>query len=58
MKINLPYKVRFVLYVLTGVTTPLIAFLAQNGTIGDDAVTLWSAEVAFVSLLASLNTKE
>lgn len=55
MEINLPYKVRLVLYVITGMVTPLVAILVTNGFIPDWVSLLWSAEVMFVSGLAQLN---
>lgn len=55
MTINLPYQVRAILYVLTGLGTPLIAYLSAKGKIGDLEVILWSAEVTVVSALAAFN---
>lgn len=58
MTLNLPRRVRGILYVVTMVGTPLVAYLASKGIIGDVEVTLWSAEVAVVSALAGLNLSE
>lgn len=58
MTINLPYYVRAVLYVLTAIGSPFVVYLASKGYIGDLEVTLWSAEVAAVSLLAAFNVSK
>jgi hypothetical protein len=55
MTLNPPSRVRAVLYILTGLGTPLVAYLAAKGIVGDLEVTLWSAEVAVVSGMAALN---
>lgn len=55
MTLNPPPKVRAVLYALTAIGTPLVAYLAAKGIIGDLEVSLWSAEVTVVSALAALN---
>lgn len=57
MTINLPTKVRAALYILTGLGTPVVAYLFAKDIIGDLEVTLWSAEVTFVSILAMFNVK-
>ena len=56
MTINLPYKVRAALYVLTALGTPAVAYLAARHIIGDLEVTLWSAEVTVIALMAAFNT--
>lgn len=58
MNLNPPSKVRAVLYVLTSVGTPLVAYLSAKHVLGDLEVTLWSAEVAVVSGLAALNVSK
>lgn len=58
MKLNLPYKVRAVIYVITAVGTPVVAYLASVGVIDDLVVGLWSAEVAVAGALAALNTAD
>lgn len=55
MKFNPSSQVRAALYVLTGLGTPLVAYLAAKGIVGDLEVSLWSAEVTVVSALAALN---
>ena len=55
MTLNLPYKVRLALYVLTAVGTPVIAYLFAKEVIGELEVQLWAAEVSVVSILAALN---
>jgi hypothetical protein len=56
MTLNVPYKIRAGLYILTALGTPLIAYLAAKNYIGDLEVVLWSAEVTVVSAMAALNT--
>ena len=55
MKLNVSYKVRAILYVITAVGTPVVAYLAALGVIGDLEVTLWSAEVTVAGAIAALN---
>lgn len=56
MTINVPYKIRAGLYILTALGTPLVAYLSAKHYIGDLEVVLWSAEVTVVSVLAAFNT--
>ena len=56
MTLNVPYKVRATLYVLTAIGSPVIAYLAARDIVGELEVALWSAEVAIVSALAAFNT--
>jgi len=55
MNLNPPSRVRAVLYVVTAIGTPFVAYLLSKGKIGDVEVALWSAEVTVVSLLAGFN---
>jgi len=57
MTINLPYKVRAALYVLTALGTPVVAYLFAKELIGTLEVTLWGAEVTVVNVMAALNTQ-
>lgn len=56
MSLNPSKTVRAILYVLTAVGTPLVAYLNAKGIIGSLEVSFWSAEVAVVTGLAALNT--
>lgn len=56
MTLNLPYKVRATLYIITALGSPVIGYLFTIGTIGKEAVALWGAEVTVVGLLAAFNT--
>lgn len=56
MKLNPPRRARAVLYLLTAIGTPAIAYLNAKGYIGSLEVALWSAEVTVVNGLAALNT--
>jgi hypothetical protein len=55
MNINPPRKVRAAIYIFTAIGTPVVAYLAAKGLIGDLEVVLWSAEVTVASSLAALN---
>lgn len=55
MNLNVPYKVRAALYVLTALGTPVVAYLKAKHLIGDLEMNLWAAEVAVVNVLAAFN---
>lgn len=55
MKVNLPAKVRKALYVATVIGSPVVAYLATKGVIGDLEVTFWAALVTAISGLAAFN---
>lgn len=55
MQLNIPYKIRAGLYILTALGTPAVAYLLAKDIIGSLEVTLWSAEVAVVSAIAAFN---
>jgi hypothetical protein len=55
MKLNVDYRVRVAVYIVTAVGTPIIAYLLARAVIGSLEVTLWSAEVAVAGGLAALN---
>ncbi len=56
MTFNLPYKIRAVLYIVTAIGSPVVAYLLSRGIIGELELTLWSAEVTVVAALAAFNT--
>lgn len=55
MTLNPPSNVRAILYIVTAIGTPLIAYLLAKNAIGATEVALWSAEVTVVNTLAALN---
>ncbi len=55
MKLNLPPKVRAVIYILTALGAPIIPYLLAKNVIGTLEVALWGAEVMAVNALAALN---
>ena len=55
MSFNPPKSVRALLYILTALGTPVVAYLQAKHHIGMLEVGLWSAEVAVVNVLAALN---
>lgn len=56
MTFNLPPKVRFAIYVATGVLQPVAVYLLAKDIIGEVEMALFSAEAAFAGVLAALNT--
>ena len=57
MTLNPPEAVRKVLYVITGVGGPVVAYLLAKEIIGTLEVALGSAEVAVVSAMAAFNVQ-
>lgn len=55
MTINLNPALRRVLYVLTALGTPVVAYLVQKDILDQDFSVLWSAEVAVVGSMAAFN---
>lgn len=55
MRVNLPDRVRVILYVITALGTPVVGVLTEQGILPLWAMTLWSAEVAAVGAMAALN---
>lgn len=58
MNLNLPPRVRAILYVLTLVGTPIVGYLLSKKVIGELEVNLWGAEVMVVSALAAFNVSK
>lgn len=55
MNINLPPKVRLVVYVVFGVGSLVVTYLVNKGQIGADEVQLFTGLSAFAFALAGLN---
>lgn len=55
MRINLPPKVRFAIYVFNGLGTILVSYLFTKHYIGDPEVAAWGAFNVFTSGMAALN---
>lgn len=55
MRINLPSKVRFAIYVFNGVGSIVVAYLVAKNYIGDPEAVAWTALSAFTSTMAALN---
>lgn len=55
MTLTPPAWVRAIIYTITALGTPVVAYLNTKGVIGADEVNLWSAEVAVASGMAGLN---
>lgn len=56
MKINLPYRVRAVLYIVTAVVTPIVAVLVEQTILPAWVGVLWASEVTVVGAIAAFNT--
>lgn len=57
MQLNPSPKIRAIIYIVTALGTPVIAYLLSKGIIGDLELNLWAAEVTAVNIMAGLNTK-
>lgn len=55
MRVNLPPKVRFAIYVFNGVGSIGVMYLVAKNLIGDAEVGAWTALSAFTSTMAALN---
>lgn len=55
MRINLPSRLRFAIYVFNGVGSIIVVYLNAKGLIGAAEVTAWTALSAFTSTMAALN---
>lgn len=53
MTITAPWWARLVIYVITGVGTPVVAYCLARGWIGPLEVELWSAEVTVGAAVAA-----
>lgn len=58
MDVNLAPQTRKVLYIITAVGTPLVAYLNALGVIGSLEVALWSAEVAVIGSMAAIKVNK
>ena len=56
MQLNLPARLRFALYVIALVGTPIVAYLFIKGIIGEAETGLWAALVTVTNGLAAINT--
>lgn len=55
MRVNLPSRVRAVIYVVTALGTPIIGYLLAKDIIGELEVSLWGGLVTAVNAMAALN---
>lgn len=53
--INPSSRVRKALYIITAVGSPIVAYVALKGYVGEAEVALWTALVSVVSALAGFN---
>ena len=56
MEFNIPKPVRFAIYVITALGTPIVGYLFSRGIIGIEEVKLWGAEVTVASTMAAIKT--
>ena len=55
MDVNIPEKWRGVLYVVTGIGSIVVTYLAASGIIGGNETAAWTGFCAFVAALARFN---
>lgn len=55
---NISARTRQIIYVVTAIGTPVVAWLNARGWIGDLEAGLWSAEVAVVGGLAAVKAAD
>lgn len=55
MRVNLPPKVRFAIYVINGFGSIVVAYLVSKDLIGDAETAAWTAFSAFTSAMAGFN---
>ena len=55
MTINIPAKVRTILYILTVLTAPLMAYLQITEVIGTNEINLYLAYVTAIAAMAGFN---
>ena len=58
MRINLPDKIRFAIYLFNGVGSIVVVYLLTKGSIGEAELTAWTALSAFTSTMAGLNVPQ
>lgn len=58
MSVNLPANVRQLIYIVTMIASPTMAYLDQQGTISDFVFGLFSVVVSSVVALAAINVKD
>lgn len=55
MELNLAPRVRFVIYVLTAIASPIVGYLFTRGILGEQEVALFGSLVTVVNGLAAIN---
>lgn len=58
MRFNIPNKVRAIIYIVTALSTPVVAYLFARGILGELELTLFGALVTAVTAMASLNVTD
>ena len=58
MRFNLPAKARVIIYILTALGAPVMAYLFAKGIVGELEVGLFSALVTAVNGMAALNVSD
>ena len=58
MQVSLPPKVRQVIYIVTAVASPVMAYLNQAGTVSDFVFGLFAVVVTAVAGLAAYNVNK
>lgn len=55
---NPPAKLRYALYILSGIGSVVVSYLSIKHVIGDAEVALWGGLVAVVNTMAGLNVSK
>ncbi len=55
MTINIPEKWRGVLYIVCGIGSIVVTYLAATGVLGAEEVAAWTGFTAFVAVVARFN---
>lgn len=56
MRTNIPPKVRFAVYLITGIGSVAVSYMVAKNMIGDAELTAWTALVGLVNGMAASNT--
>lgn len=55
MDVNLNRNLRLILYIVTAIGAPVIAYLNATGVIGENEITLWAGLTTVVAAIAGFN---
>lgn len=58
MRVNLPSKLRFAIYVFNGLVSILVIYLQTKGLIATPEIVAWGSFTTFTNTMAALNVSE